>query len=290
MNESTEQSESLPANWPRVFNVPAYIAFLAVAGVLAVSWLLVIAHDLLRIVGDVQYPMWGRLFADDRPIEWLQWFVLISCVVLSGYLAGKLTGNQARFFTLMGFSSALIFLEDASELRFMLYLEYTRHWFGPEIIGYSTSAVHDTVYFLLIASLPVYTAIRYARYVWHDDPTRRYLLGAFVFYGLAVLLSTLRHVYGFYDHLGERIDQWIFFSRWPDSPYVPEGETHVALVNLLIGETLETLGAASLIAMILAYAWYHRSASPAASTVPDTDATAGHQEAVGGASLSKEPE
>jgi hypothetical protein len=246
--------------WPAPFWFSGRLAFGIIAGIVAVFWVIFIVHDLIRTSGEtVLNPMWAELFDNQGPIEWLQWFVLVIAVVLSGFLAGKLTGGPSRFFLLMAFSIALIFLEDASDLRFMLYLEYASKWLGSDVGGVATRVFSDTVYSALILVLPTYTLVRYGRYIWPERGPRNYMLAGFGFYAIATGLSALRHVDGFYQDLGEAIDTWLMFGRWPSSVYVPPDMTYFYVVDAFLKENLEIFGAASFLAMILAYASLHRA-------------------------------
>jgi hypothetical protein len=240
--------------WPWPFRFSGGFAFGAVAFIVGVFWIVFILHDLMRVFGPIEYPMWVELFAANRPIEWLQWFVLIVCVVLAGYLAGRLTGAPSTFFLLLAFSIALIFLEDASDLRHMLYFEYTSAALGREFAGISTRVINDTAYSLLIMALPVYTLIRHGNSIWPETSSRNFLLAGFGLYGIAAALSALRHVDGFYVRLGEAIDSLLFAGRWPGSVQVPEHMTHFYVVDAFVKENLEIFGAACLLAMILSYA------------------------------------
>jgi 3-hydroxybutyryl-CoA dehydrogenase len=56
----------------------------------------------------------------------------------------------------------------------------------------------------------------------------------------------------------EAIDTWVFRSRWPASPQVPDDMLHFYVVDAALRETLEVFGAACFLAMILACAAAYR--------------------------------
>ncbi len=273
-NQQRSENPGASEFWPAPFWFTGRFVFLLIVSIVALMWIAFILHDLVRVFGPVDFPMWVSLFGDSRPIEWLQWFLLVIITVLAGFLSGKLTGRPARFFLLIAFSAALIFVEDSSDLRYMLYLEYSSAAFGSEIAGWGTRIVSDLTFSLAIMILPAYTLIRYGGAISHFSVPRNFMLAGFGLYALAAVLSALRHVDGFYHDLGVRIDAWLMFGRWPSSLHVPPDMTYFHVVDAFLKENLEVLGAACFLGMVLSYAWLHRNA-PNRPPAPGIDASPG---------------
>jgi hypothetical protein len=275
LTEEREPETKPGRAWPGVFTINGDVAFLGVVGLIAAGWLWVLLHDIGRIRGPVESPAWLSLFNADGPVVWLQWFTLVAAVVLTGFLAGRLAGDAASFFLLLAFGVALIYLESASDLRFMLYLEYTSQMFGREIAGVSTRLLTDLVYSTLIMLPAIYAVARYWRIVEPSRAALTYLAAAVVFYGNVVLLSLFRHVDGYTLELGRAIDERFFFSRWPTPIVIPDLNQHRFIVEALLKESLEAIAAASLLAMALAFAAWVRTNPDAGLAAEWTEDEAG---------------
>jgi hypothetical protein len=246
-------------NWPAVFRVRSSTLVLAVAGLIVLAWIGVVLIDLIQIVGQKDRPFWEQLFHNNRPAEWMQWTLLLTGAVLSANLAARLSGEPARFFFLMAFGMVLIFFEDTSDLRHVLFHDYWTPRFGMEIAGIPTRVVSDSIYFSLIATVPLYSLLRYGWSIWDCLPARLYMLAGFALYAMAGGLSAIRHLGDLYVNLGRMIDTRLFSSRWPPPPEANGDRAHFYVMDSLVEESVELLGAACLVAMVLAYAAYFRA-------------------------------
>lgn len=259
IEQSTNPDSAASDIWPAIYRLNGLTVFLVVVGLLALSWVGVVLLDLIRVSDSWDRPLWEQLFHNNRPAEWAQWTLLLVGAVLSAFLSARLSGDPARFFFLMGFGLILIFFEDTSDLRHTFYREYLSPGLGDTIAGIPTRVIGNSIYFSLIASIPVYALVRYGRSVWDSLPTRNFMLAGFGVYAMAGGLSALSQLGDLYIRLGEVINTRVFASRWPWPETMSEDRAHFYVMDSLIEESIELLGAACLLAMVLSYAWHHRN-------------------------------
>ena len=226
--------------------------------VVVVAWLAVIAVDVLMIAGPRDWPLWASLF-NDRFVEWLQWCLLGATIVAASYLSACLRerGDRvgAAFFLIMSLAAALMLIEDAGDVRHVLVRMFAGE--GTTITpGVQLGVGHliEMPYFLALAALPVYAVARYGRHVWAVRSVRPYLLSSFVLYAAAAGGSALSGIGGLYARIGAIIDQQLTGGRLLVSEEVERSDIHFNLVDSVIEESVETVAAACLLAMVLAYA------------------------------------
>ncbi|TVP50838.1 MAG: hypothetical protein EA350_00385 [Gemmatimonadales bacterium] len=258
--ESTDDrvGEGNLERWPVPLRARARTVLLLVAGLVALAWAAVVWIDLLGMVerGDRFKPVWVHLF-NDRPVEWIQWFILPATTVGAAYLAARLhhleEQRPASFFFLLAIATALMLIEDAGDIRHVIS-DYVVQFHGDRVLGLPTRVATDVPYFALLAAVPLYALIRYGRDAWRAPGARPYLVTGFGLYALAGASSGIRHLGDLYVRLGAFIDARIMGGRFP----VPEGmdpdRAHFFLVDSLLEESVESLAAACFLGIVLAFA------------------------------------
>lgn len=245
--------------WPLPLRLSPGSVIVPVVLTVVAAWLIVVVVDLLsNPTNEASWrPMWQHLF-NDRPIEWMQWFLLPATILTAAYLSARLdaVGERriAAFFLLFSVATALMLIEDAGDIRHVLYSYASRRVNGDSIFGLPVRVVTDGPYLALLAIVPIYAILRYGRDVWRSPRTRPWLVLGFGLYALAGGSSGIRHLGDFYIRVGRWIDESTLGSRFP----VPAGETqeiaHFLLVDSLIEESVETIAAGCFLAMVLAFA------------------------------------
>ena len=251
-----------PSIWGRI--QPIHVFGFAL-GYLALAWLVSYygdAHNFLslqeRLInrGRERPFMWYFLFMEGSPTEMLQWAYLAGTVVLCGYLSGQLRAKKyfppSRFFLLLGVGTSIMLMEDAGNLRHQIKY-YVRLIFGDTmILGMGT----EIVFYLLLASLLLYAFVKYWRYPWQSWQTRYYMIGGCLFYAVAAIASATRHFRDWYDHAGEWILKVLGLSETVNALFIPYSGGRDAgfyIMDFLVEESIELMGASALCAAILAY-------------------------------------
>lgn len=262
------RDEHHDAPWPRLLCLDPRRIVLLAGALVAAAWAVFLVTDILLQVdpGD-RRPMWSLLF-NDRFVEWAQWILLGLSIAAAGMLAGRLSASGSSgaqsFFTLMSIGLVFMLFEDAGDARHTIS-GWALQVVGERPLGLPHQVVSDMPYFAAIAAIPVYALVRYGKHPWSSQRTRPFLLGAFGLYGLAAFGSGIRHLGDVYVKFGEFIDREIFRGRLPMGPYDTE-RGHFVFVDGAIEESIETMAAACMLAMMLAFAYDLRS-EPAAHTV-----------------------
>jgi hypothetical protein len=245
-------------DWPALLRLrPA--AVVAVVGVLVIlAWGMVVWVDLLDMVarGDRFKPVWQHLF-NDRPVEWMQWFLLPAATVTAAYLSGRLHAlgdrGAANFFLLFSIATGLMMIEDAGDIRHVIS-DYVEWIFGERILGLPVMVVTDVPYFALLAAVPIYALVRHGRDAWRSPGARPYLVLGFGLYALAGGASGIRHLGDLYVRVGRRLDAWFLGGRFPAPDELTQERAHFLLVDSLVEESVEAMAAACFLALVLAFA------------------------------------
>ena len=247
--------------WPSFLCVRSHVVVTNTLTVVLVTFFAVLALDVVQVVGPREIPLWSRIY-NDGPIEWMQWFFQAFIIATAAYIGSylRLRGDDlevGRFYWLLALGVGLMLIEDAGDIRHEL-APYIIGLTGPEIVGLPVNLFAEVPYFMLIAALPVYAVMRYGRYVWRVPSVRRYLLPAFALYGLAAAASSLRVLGDTYVRTGYLIDAHVFGGRSPAAPGQTRSESYFYLVDGMLEESMETIAAACMFAMVLAHAAHLR--------------------------------
>lgn len=247
--------EDAPLGWPRPLQVnPRTVVIVAAVWVIA-AWMVFLAIDIVGLV-DVpgEHVVWLHLF-NDRPVEWAQWLLQGSAILVAGFTAGRLASERDRglraFLLILGAGLVLMLFEDAGDARHAIG-SYVSTVFGTEIAGLPRAVVTDVPYFLVVAALPILALLRYRQDAWRAPTARPYLVAGYGLYALAGGGSGIRHLGGLYSSIGAAIDRVVLGGRFPVPAHLDQERAHFLLVDSLIEESIETLAAASLLAVMLA--------------------------------------
>ncbi len=253
-----------------------YILYVGV-GVLVASYIGVYLVDVVNVFGlrslfeSFTVPaLWDYMFTEAGPIEMIQWLFLLLLVTTSGYLAKRL-GEEGRdkesmFWTLFFVGSVLMFLEDWGNIRHILF----RQTFS---LSWTMVNTMETVYFGLIALFPTVAVVRYGKHVLTKRTVVKLMVLGFVFYGSAAFLSGPLEVTeydwmigdGMYNAmtraggeelalLYEEADERIL--EMEEERGITMMDVRTRMVDYLLEESLELLGATMLLASALAYKGY----------------------------------
>ncbi len=245
---------------------------------LTIAWALFFLVDVRNAFGlqdmlaaRIHIPVtWYYLFQEGGATEIGQWLFLSMITLTAGILAGHLLAagrrRPALFWSLIGVAAALMLIEDAGN---------PRHYFSSlavMIIPWGESSTIKTtvelVYYILLSSVPVYAVVRFWRYPFRSTVTTAFLLIGFSTYGVAGFASATRHVMEWYAAFGHSLHQLIAGGQL----IIPAGwdqyMLNFYLVDWLLEESLELIGAAALLTATLFYLQEYLS-HPEMADLPD---------------------
>jgi hypothetical protein len=193
---------------------------------------------------DLDEPLWIHIFREGGPTELLQWLALAATALLAAFLAGRVSAasnhpGTRRTLVLFGIGCTLLLLEDAGNPR------HTVASYADSL----TPIPYVAVEMLLYGGLTTVMLLALWRYL--VQPVRppwstRYLLAAFTFYAMGGWFSATRGFW--YDRGGELLHRTAFASGLPEPTM--DGTLEFWLMDLLVEESLELLGAACLLAAL----------------------------------------
>ncbi len=211
--------------------------------------------------------LWDYLFSEGGPAEILQWLFIGLFGLTAGYLSGLLRARDqyrpSRFWFLFALLAVFMIMEDAGNVRHFLTTRGVL-LFRDEMIYRS---VIELIYFGLIALIPLTALIKYRRQLLRHRRTTVLLLTGCFLYALAVGMSGTRDIRFWYQTAGNIIYEWTLEFGGEDLQTLYE-ETDEILKNMgqieiryrmmdyLVEESLELLGAAFLWASSLSYLEY----------------------------------
>lgn len=247
-------------------------------GLLALSWLAVLAVDVLDLFGlrdflfvrrASEYPYaFYHLFADNHPVEWAQWLLLVSAVVTVGVAAGMLRARRevAWGVVLLALALAVVALQDSGNQRHV----------AADLaagVGGQTAATLVSLAMLAAAGLlalggllAAWPALRYR------PAARNMFLAGYAVYGLMGVLDARSDVW--YHRAGAAVLERGLGGRVLDAPASWEpGLLEWLVMDAFVEESLE-LAAAGLLAaaalLLLRAVTVERPRPPAAAAEPVT--------------------
>lgn len=242
---------ALPAIAAVVYLLVCYLAILLI-DVAAVGR----TREWIRDVGGGKPALWVLLFEDGSLTELLQWSALATLVVLSGLTAGHARARNevraARFWTLITVGTAMMLMEDAGDVRHRLVF-YVETFIGLQRAP-PFHLVVEAVWFAVITAVLAVAVLRFGPPVLRERPTtwRFGLVGA-VCYAIAALGSVTRDIGWWYADAGRVIETSLLRTRL----LVPEGwsreQVHFFLMDYVVEESLELLGASLFLGAVIAY-------------------------------------
>jgi len=208
-------------------------------------------------------PFWFHLFRQASLTEVLQWVALGGTAFAAGVIRGRagLNGEGVSagraFWTLMGIAALLMLIEDAGDPRHRL-TDYVTTFTGHtrvEEIGRQLVTYMEVVYFSLLAAIPLYAFFRYGLALRRHRKVMAYLLAGFAAYGAASIFSVTSYMNDWYIKAGGFVHRVLAAGQLyrVDWPYTEYHVHEFWLMDLLVEETIELLGAGALLAAALSY-------------------------------------
>jgi hypothetical protein len=228
---------------------------------LTLAWAIVLLVDSWNVLGSRDMIgnaiLWPELFANGKPTEWLQWYMLGTAAILSAFLAGRqwdgpsddLKG-QALFWGVLAVGLTLMLVEDAGDVRHEIRRFVEMATGSPRHTGTLDKAV-ELVYFGLVASVPLFALVRYGKHIRQFPRTFGYVLAGFGFYAIAAVANATRNWGNWYATVGMRAQESLgmIVPDWRD----PEMMGHW-FIDAVLEETVELLGVTFLLAAAVSFA------------------------------------
>lgn len=227
---------------------------------LIIAWSLVYVIDVFNVAGlrDWTFDIgldtpgfWYSLFQEGGPTEMLQWLTLGAAALVAGALVGGMIERgepraQIRFWLIMAVAFSLLLIEDAGDPRFK-FAQYATSLTGSATGGH----VVEFMYYVAIASIPLYALVRYGWSVWTQRESRTYLLIGFALYAIAGGTSAIRYVGDWYKRSGALVHEYLLLGRVERADIYNSHEFW--LMDCLMEETVELLAATMFLAAAVAF-------------------------------------
>lgn len=214
------------------------------------------AREWIREVGGGRPALWIMLFEDGSPTELLQWSAIGAVAVLAGIEAGRaraaLDGATARFWGLVGLGAVMMLMEDAGNVRHRL-VHYFVTFVGLPGGGPWHLAVEAAWYAVIAGVLATAVIVAGRRVLGADRSVLAYGVAGAVVYAVAAIGSVSRDIGWWYADAGRVIEESLLRTRLLVPDGWSRGQVHFFLVDYIVEESLELLGASLLLAAVLAY-------------------------------------
>lgn len=241
---------------------------------LSITLIGILAIDILDIMG-VRTALFNRDFS--MPFFWFHWyrnggpieFVQYSFLGIAALYAAKnsITSEPIvkKFWSLLSVGLLYMLIEDAGDIRHFIR-DYINLLAGESHYGI-LGTITELVYFVVLASIPLYAYFKYGRHFLNEHKvTRNYLMGGISFYALAGGSSFLGSAFGqilgndLYTFLGNRLVNIIvqLGGSEVDSHYLGINYNRISfhLLDSPYEETLELIGGSLFLAAALTYLGY----------------------------------
>ena len=164
----------------------------------------------------------------------------------------------------MALALILMLIEDAGDPRHTIR-SYVQAVFSEPIQG-TMGTISELIYFSFLALIPTYAIIRYGKTLLDSLRSCCYILLGLVSYGIATTLSFLGSGVDLYHNIGANFRQWlvnkgddVVAQQWQ----AWEAEEGWAFINFflmdsLVKEAIELIGAAALFAGAVAYLIFYK--------------------------------
>lgn len=231
------------------------------------AFFLIDAYDLFGVravlhAWEITDPFWFHLNRQGSITELLQWVTLGATAFAAGVVRGRGAANPAHvrgvvFWTLMGVAAVLMLIEDAGDPRHRLtdyVLTFAAMTRAEELGRYLVFAV-ELFYFSLLASIPLYALLRHGLFFRYFRKVKIYLLTGFLAYGAASVFSVTSYLNDWYIRAGGFVHNVLAGGQLyrVDWPYTAYHVHEFWLMDLLVEESIELLGAGALLAAALSY-------------------------------------
>ncbi len=237
---------------------------------LALMWggfFLIDAFDVFGVraflyVRKITDPLWFHLNRQAGITEILQWVFLGATAFTAGVIRGVGTGDEKgakgrAFWTIMGIAAIFMLIEDAGDPRHRItdYIVTLTGHTRAEEIGRHLVTVAELVYFTLLASIPLYGLLRYGLFFRAYRKVKFYLLTGFIAYATASIFSVTSYMNDWYIKAGGFIHNVVASGQLyrVDWPYTAYHVHEFWLMDLIVEESIELIGAGALLAAGLSY-------------------------------------
>lgn len=244
-------------DYPRIVSLPPKTVLIIVLVLIIIAWSMVLLFDISNAFRDTfSEPVWRYLF-NDRPIEWMQWFVLVFAIITSAYLSARLAiANKkvcSKFFLIFSIGLGLMLIEDAGDIRHVISGEVQNFADNDHIMGIHYRVVSDFPYFALLAAIPLYAIIRYGKETWENTKAKTPFILGIILYAIAAIGSGLRHFNNLYINIGSWIDENILNENFKGIASLSQDRNHFLLVDSILEETIELLAITLIFVAILIF-------------------------------------
>lgn len=241
-----------------------------VAGVaLALGWAGFLLLDVVNPWGIRYSPFWQELtpfgfffwyFREGGPVEVLQWSLLLIAVLGCIALAVRSTRLPSKPLVWVFRAGALgiiwMLAEDATNIRHVISLELTVPIFAPDgPMKNHVRTLTELALYAVLGGIMVSFLLGVRRCAVRRGNAWRLLLGAYAFYGVAAVASATRYVGDWYEKVGGLFVPLLQPGVQTDyervAPFVPEYGLGFWLMDWLVEESLELMGAALLASAVL---------------------------------------
>ena len=215
------------------------------AGVLAVDVLDVGGvRERLFVAREADMPhLYIHLADNNRPLEWVQWILLIVGSVTSGLASGRWLerGERDRAMRVGGLAIllGLLAIKDAGSPRHVIRA-YVLDWFGETAMYLAELTV-----FGVVAAVALVVFVRLLPLARLDRPTGRLLIIGYSTYAVAALMSATRTFW--YQDTGLWIQRNVFRDRMLQAFY-EEGQGYM-FMDSIVEESVELLAIGLLVAL-----------------------------------------
>lgn len=211
---------------------------------------------------DMPY-FWFHWYRNGGPIEFIQYsFLGLSAVYAAKNSLLSETKDEKKFWSIFAIALVYMLIEDAGDPRHFI------RFYVQKIAGENEQGVWGTVveltYFTALASIPLYAYLRYGgKALKNHLTTKKYMLGGFVFYGLAAGSSFIGSAFSalldrnVYRIMGERMISFLIFIGDSDvaTRYLGRDYTRISyyLMDSPYEESLELIGGALFLISALSF-------------------------------------
>ncbi|TYQ15805.1 UNVERIFIED_CONTAM: hypothetical protein Cloal_2295 [Acetivibrio alkalicellulosi] len=250
----------------KLIKIPKRIV-IAVLSYLAITWTMVIFIDFLNIGGSSDWLvsknmnnalLWVHFFTEGSPTEMFQWFFIsvsvLACGVISGLHIKK--SELSKCFMMIGLGMAIMLMEDAGNIRHLIarlvsilfYDEYSGSGSNPYATG-TIVLIYSILGFLMVFPLIKYRG-QLLSSVKSKSAIRWFVIGYFA-YGFASVVSATEQMGNWVGRVGAGIID--YFSLTERAAWHSR-ELGFYLLDFLVEESIELIGASFIFAALLSYA------------------------------------
>lgn len=253
-----DRQEVFSVSEKQVITILASVFLITLSGIVLIDILDVFGIRTFLFNSDWGTPFfWYHWYRNGGPIEFVQYSFLGFAALYSVRNSQHgLTVNK-KFWGVFSIALLYLLIEDAGDPRH--FIRYYVQQAAGETDGQGFwGTMTELVYFTVLGSIPLYAYWRYGRVALKDYMrTKSYLIGGFLFYGLAASASFLGSAFStlinrdLYTFLGNNIISLIVFLGGPEveSAYMGDNYNSISfyIMDSPIEESIELIGAALLL-------------------------------------------